>query len=80
MSNDINTVIKEDIVEEVASMSVDGFCNLCEEHHIKDIVPNIDDVINILSEKIFEDRYDSAGGGNNTLAEEISENRGDEYE
>jgi len=58
MSNDINTVIKEDIVEEVASMSVDEFCNLCEEHHIKDIIPNIDEVVSILAEKIFDERGD----------------------
>tara|TARA_R100001143_G_C3267675_1_gene90707 strand:+ start:20 stop:223 length:204 start_codon:yes stop_codon:yes gene_type:complete len=58
MSNDINTAIKYDIVDNLASMSVDEFCNLCEKHNIKDIVPDIDSAIDELAQTIFDERED----------------------
>lgn len=48
--SDINneTVVEqkyEDAVDEITNMTVDEFCTLCEDEGIKDVVPNIDMVI-----------------------------------
>tara|TARA_R100001143_G_scaffold41058_1_gene37323 strand:- start:206 stop:376 length:171 start_codon:yes stop_codon:yes gene_type:complete len=52
MSNEINTIIKEVIMEEVASMSVDDFINACERHGIDNAVD--ESAISMLVEKLFE--------------------------
>ena len=57
MRRQIMSVSEERIIEEryqsaiddITSMTVDQFETLCEEEGIKDIVPNIDDAIDIIA-------------------------------
>lgn len=36
-------------VDDITKMTVDEFSTLCEDEGIKDIVPNIDDVVDIIA-------------------------------
>tara|TARA_X000001382_G_C3132897_1_gene167000 strand:+ start:20 stop:220 length:201 start_codon:yes stop_codon:yes gene_type:complete len=48
MSVDNERIIEEryeDAVDEITSKTVDEFCTLCEDEGVKDVVPNIDMVI-----------------------------------
>jgi len=36
-------------IDDITNMTVDQFETLCEEENIKDIVPNIDDAIDIIA-------------------------------
>tara|TARA_R110002050_G_scaffold19414_1_gene55798 strand:+ start:197 stop:397 length:201 start_codon:yes stop_codon:yes gene_type:complete len=53
----INKMSEERIIEErydsavddITKMTVDEFSTLCEDEGIKDIVPNIDDVVDIIA-------------------------------
>ena len=39
---------REEMIEMICSKSVDNFCNLLEEHKIKDVVPVIDQALDEL--------------------------------
>ena len=56
MSNIHNDRIKEDIMEEVESMTVHEFQELLDKHHFKSLNQNIDEHMGMLIEKIFEER------------------------
>ena len=46
---------REEIIEMICSDSVDNFCNLLEEHHIKDVVPVIDQALDELTNSMEVD-------------------------
>ena len=45
----------EDAVDEITSKTVDEFCTLCEDEGIKDMVPNIDMVIDEIATRWAND-------------------------
>ena len=52
MSVDNERIIEEryeSAVDDITSMTVDEFLSLCEEENIKDVVPNVDDAIDIIA-------------------------------
>ena len=56
MSNIHNDRIKEDIMEEVESMSLHEFQELLEKHYFKALNQNIDEHMGMIVEKLFEER------------------------
>ena len=52
MSVDEERIIEEryeSAVDDISNMTVDEFLSLCEEENIKDVVPNVDDAIDIIA-------------------------------
>tara|TARA_R100000426_G_scaffold81773_1_gene59836 strand:+ start:347 stop:526 length:180 start_codon:yes stop_codon:yes gene_type:complete len=58
MSNIHNDRIKEDIMEEVESMSLHEFQELLDKHHFKALNQYIDEHMGMIVEKLFEERCD----------------------
>ena len=46
---------REEMIEMICSKSVDNFCNLLEEHKIKDVVPVIDQALDELIDNMEVD-------------------------
>tara|TARA_R110000765_G_scaffold258703_1_gene358932 strand:- start:45 stop:233 length:189 start_codon:yes stop_codon:yes gene_type:complete len=47
---------REEMIEMICSKSVDNFCNLLEEHKIKDVVPVIDQALDEIADSMEENQ------------------------